>query len=146
MAFRATKNSEYDRARSLIADIKRLAQATRDAMAAGNTSANALKQLLEVLANYDSQLADIAAVPGLADFARAQEGDPNYNVAAEFNAVRAAMDSVVTRVLDDIPKHPSTGHVLLETWNATGVSVRSFTVAQTANLRDDLAALIATID
>lgn len=146
MAFRATKNSEYDRARSLIADMKRLAQVSHDAMATGNTSANALKQLLEVIANYDAQLADIAAVPGLADFARAQEGDPAYDVAGEFNSVRAAMDAVVTRVLNDVPKHPSTGHVLLETWDASGVSVRSFTPAQTATLRDDLLSLIATID
>lgn len=142
--FRATKPNAYLIARTTAAELKTLCQQTRDAAAAGPISGSVVRQLLDRLIAGKATFASVAAVPGIATYAEAQEGDPTYDVAAEFNAMTAAIDDAITWILAAVPV--SGGFVLMEQWTAGGVSVRTFSTAQTAGLRAELDALIATID
>ena len=144
MAFRATKPTAYTTAKSTAAQAKQLAQQSRDAMAAGTVSGNVIRQLLDRLLIAKTTFQSVAAVPGIAAYAQAQEGDGAYDVAAEFTAMTDAIDDVGAWILANVPT--SGGYVQMEQWSASGVSVRQFTTAQTAGLRTQLDALIATID
>lgn len=144
MSFRATKPNAYDLAKSYAAELKRLCQDTKAATLAGPISANVIRQLFDKLLSVDDAFDTVAAIPGLAAYAKAQEGDVNYDVAAAFTAMTDAIDNVISWIITTIPT--SGGFVLLEEWTVDGVDVRTFSTAQTANLRTQLDALIATID
>lgn len=144
MAFRATKSSEYDRARNVARDLKRLSETRKAESAAGDISASVLRELVNRLVAADAAFAEVASVPGIADYAQAQEGDAAYDVAAEFNAMRAAVQATRDWILNAVPQ--SGGFVLVEAWDASGVSQRTFTPTQTAGLRTQLDSLMAAID
>jgi hypothetical protein len=145
MAFLASLRAAYADATSRASQLKKLAQDTNTQLAAGNTSANVIKQILEYCQQAKAANQATAAMTGIVAHARAQEGDVNYDVAAQWTAMNAAIDAVITQVLADVPTGAG-GFRLVETWTAGGVSVRTFTPAQTATLRARLADLIATID
>jgi hypothetical protein len=112
-------------------------------MAGGSVSANAIRQLLEAFVAAKAQMQAAASVGGIAAYARAQEGDDNYDVAAEFTAMMAACTAVIDWIVANIPANG--GYVQLEQWSASGVTVRVFTTTQTAGLRARLDAFIATV-
>jgi hypothetical protein len=145
MSFRATKPNGYDEAKSIAAELKRLCQDTKAATAAGPVSANVIRQLYDRLLSAKARFAIIAAIPGIGAYAQQQEGDPLYDVAAKFTAMTTEINDTINWIIGAIPTGTG-GLVLLETWTTSGVSVRTFTTAQTAGLRTELDALIATID
>lgn len=145
MAFRATKANGYDEAKSYAADLKRLALDTKAASAAGPISANVIRQLLDSLLRTKTKLAEVSAISGIAAYAQAQEGDANYNVATEFTAMTNQIDATISWIIGAIPTGTG-GFALLETWSSSGVTVRTFSTAQTAGLRTAIDALVATID
>lgn len=147
MAFRAVKADTYNQVRSLANQLKNLATSSRDLMAAGNVSANVIRQLLDNFISGKTYLTASAAVSGMVEYAKTQEGDPNYDVAAEFTAMINACTGVINWITSNIPTGTANGFtgVLLEQWSASGVTVRSFTTAQTAGLRTALDTFIATV-
>lgn len=145
MSFRATKANAYDEAKSTAASVKRLCTDTKAAALAGPISANVIRQLLDKLISAKAKFAEITAIPGIAAYAEAQEGDSAYDVSAEFTAMTSEVDGILNWVIANIPTGTG-GFVLTETWSTSGVSVRTFSTAQTAGLRTELDALIATID
>lgn len=144
MAFQASLRAAYADATSRASQLKKLAQDTNVSLAAGNVSANVIKQMLQYCIDVKAANATTAAISGIAAYAKAQEGDANYDVAGAWTAMSNAIDAVVTQILSDVPA--SGGYRLVETWNSSGVSVRTFTPAQTANLQSRLTDLIATIN
>lgn len=145
MAFRATRKETYNNTASRAAQLKKLAQDAKQQMLAGPVSANLLKEILLLCIQAKTENQAAAAVGGMASYVQAQEGDPAYDVAAAWSAMNSAIDAVRDRVLTLAPTGTG-GFVLVETWSASGISVRTVTTAQTANLRNDLDSLIATID
>ena len=148
MTFRASnqvKADGYSEAKRLAARAKSFAQSHHDAMAANSVSANLLLQLLNELKSLIERWTEIAATPGIGAYAQDQENDPAYNVATEFTAMLNAARAARDRIIADLPKAPG-GEIAIHTLAADGAtSTRAFTPAQTANLRTDLAAFIATI-
>jgi hypothetical protein len=154
MAFRATsqiKADGYSEAKRLALSMKNYAQSHHDALAAGNVSANAiifnlLQEFKSAIEKWDS----IAAIPGINAYAQDQEDDANYNIGAEFTAMVSAAEAVRDRIVAEMPKATQppgvAGRIAVHTLAADGsISVTSFTPAQTASLRTDLTAFIATI-
>lgn len=112
-------------------------------MAAGNVSANDVKQILQYCVQVKANNAATAAISGMDTYAVTQEG-AGYDVVMAWNNMNAAIDAVISWIVTNIPQ--SGGFVTLEQWTTGGVTVQSFTPAQTAGLRTVLNSLIATID
>jgi len=97
------------------------------------------------LINAKAQLTAAAGTAGIVDYAKAQTGNASLNIVTEWQAMMDAIDAVGAQILSDVPTGAG-GFRLVESWTASGISVRQFTTAQTASLRTALSALIATID
>lgn len=145
MAFRAVKADTYNAVRSRATLFKRLANDTKTAMAAGNVSASVIRQLLEGCLAAKAEFTAAAGVTGLAAYAQQQEGDEAYDVAAEFTAMQSAITGIINEIVALVPTGTG-GYVLMEKWEATGVSSRQVTPAQTATLRDKLDTFIASVE
>jgi len=87
-----------------------------------------------VLARLDAD----AAVPGMQTYAEAQFGNPGYDVAAQYAAMRAAMAAILTWLQANLPANSIT----VVNAVATGAT---FTPAQTAPLKALIDAAVATI-
>jgi hypothetical protein len=124
--------------------MKGYAQMLRNRLAAGNVGSREIIDADSTLRHYRGVFAQIAAMPGIAAEAQAQLGTPTLDVAAEFNAMNAAIDNVTTWLRANFPVDGS-GFLLAYSWGATGTTDRQFTPAQTAGLQSALAALIATV-
>jgi hypothetical protein len=147
MALRAVKPTTYADIQRKATSLQSLASAAKITLAAANTSGNEIKQLLELFIRCKSDLQTAAAVPGIATYAQTQEGDGGYNVAAEFTAMINACTGVINTITGLIPTAVSGGqsYVAVEQWTAAGITVRSFTPAQTLGLRNALDTFIATV-
>ena len=143
MPFLATRRNAYASAVSQAAQLKSLAQNEVTAMAAGNVSANEVRQILQYCIQVKATNTATAAISGIAAYATQQEGGA-YDVATAWANMNSAIDAVINWIVTNIPQ--SGGFVVLEQWTANGVTVQSFTPAQTAGLRTVLNSLIATID
>lgn len=143
MSFRAERASTYASIRSRATQLKRLAQDSHDLTLDGPVSASAVRQLLDLFIQGKAEMEAAAQVPGMAEYAQAQEGDPNYDVATEFGAMISAAGDVIAWIVAAVPK--SDGYVLHEQWSANGVTVRTFATNETAGLRSVLNAFIATV-
>lgn len=144
MAFRATKATEYNQIREHLANFKTVLSAKISQMAAGNVTAGMIRSTLSNLVAAKAALQAASAVPGLAAYAQAQEGDETYDVVAEFNTLVSAINTAGATLLTGLPT--SGGYVLMEQWSANGFTEREFTPAQTASLRIGLQAIVDSID
>lgn len=147
MAFRAVLATTYINARGYATQLQKLASDSKTLMAAGNVSANVIGQLLDSFIIGKAQLNAAAGVSGIAAYAKAQEGDANYDVAAAFTAMMSACDGVINWIVANVPTATSGGFtgVLLESWSSSGRTVRSFTSTQTAGLQTALQTFIDSV-
>lgn len=102
-----------------------------------------LRDIYQTLARADSQFTSLRSTQGLADFARVQEGDPSYDVAAEFVGMQAAIAVALSWLDANIPTN-----VELKTpfnWSDGTMVSTTFNVTQTAGLRTEIDAILATI-
>jgi hypothetical protein len=143
MAFRAVLATTYNSARSVATQLQTLASTSKASMLAGNVSANVIGQLLDSMITGKAQLQAAAAVTGIAAYAKAQEGDTNYDVVAEWTSMVSACDGVLTWIVANVPT--ANGYVQAEQWATSGRTVRSFTTAQTAGLRTALDTFISSV-
>lgn len=147
MAFRASNIiplSAYQTVKRAAAQLKASAQGVRAQLAASNASYDFLRDIYRTLERAQAQFTQLAATPGLADYAKAQENDPAYDVAAEFTAMQSAITATLTWMNNNVPtsvtaKPPAN-------WGDGALIATEFTPAQTAGLRAQLDAVIATID
>ena len=148
MAFRVSAVVAQD----AFATIMRQGKATRDYMLQRKTQlqqptcdANLVLSIVEhckaVLTIFDAQ----ASVPGLAEYARSQFADENYNIAAEYTAMRATLVDLRNTIIALFPKDGS-GFLLYQTLSADGtIGIRTFTAAQMAGVVTKLDAVINSI-
>jgi len=127
-----------------------LAVQLSNAMAAGDTSAQTILNLLLQVKTLIDRWVALAATPGLAAYAQDQENDATYDVVAEFTAMRTALVAVRDRIINDLPTASAppgvAGRIAVYSIDATGTLIADlFTPAQTASLRADLDAFIATV-
>lgn len=130
-------------AQSTAAALKTYVAGVRAACAAGSVSANLLVELhLRLIADKASLQAN-AAVSGIAAYAQAQYSDPAYDVAAEFTSMVNAITGVINWIVANFPA--SGGYIQKDQISAAGITVRSFTSAQTAGLVTQLDSLTSAI-
>lgn len=101
--------------------------------------------VIQHLGQVAALMAGLAAVPGLADYARAQVNDPLYDIVAEFNAMKAAIDGARDTLIGMFPKDVN-GWLLYQSLQPDGtIQVRNFTAAQLAPAVVQIDGVLATI-
>lgn len=146
MAFRTSEHlaDALQSARSTARALKTYVQGVRNASAAGPISGNVIVEVYLRLVADKARFDAIAAVPGIAQYARDQYDDPGYDIVAEFTAMTSAITSVGTWINGNFPKDGA-GYLLKDQLTASGVDVRTFTTAALNVFRTQLDSLIATI-
>jgi hypothetical protein len=153
MAFPSSSGSKADDlanawggVRSNAAHIKVYSQDLRSASAAGPIQAATIVLYADQLASAKAAFDRYTAVPGLAAYAREQVNDPALDIVAEYQTMAAQLVAVRDWIIANFPKDAS-GYLLYHQFDAAGKIVqRTLSSAQTAGLRTQLDALIATTD
>lgn len=147
MAFRATNvipQISYQQVRGAARNVKANCAAFIAQMAASGANYTFLRDAYIFLKNADAQFASLAATPGLAEYAAAQEDDPAYDVAAEFTAMRGTIAAVLSWMDANVPT--SVTAVAPTAWTQSGPLIATtFTPAQTTPLRTLLQACADSI-
>jgi len=142
MAFRATNitpDDAYKRVRGTARNVKTNCTAFVAQMAASGATYTLLRDVYLFLKTADSQFATLSATPGIAAYAKQQEDDVDYNVAAEFTTLRNTISSVLTWLNANVPT--SVTATAPTDWTQDGPLIATqFTVEQTAPLRTRLQA------
>ena len=146
MAFRASNQIPargYEETKAEALRTRRTAEQYAATFAAGG-NADQIYSLLRLLAQHRARLQEIAAIPGLADYARGQEADASYDVAAEFVAVIAAVESTNVWMQAAIPV--SSGYEQMYSRpNGIDLIPRTFTSATLVPLVTRLQAIAAAV-
>lgn len=147
MAFRVGGlGRAYQKGQVEAINLRAYAVASNLQLASGNVSANAVITVLQRMVGSIAVFDEVSAVAGIVAYAENEENDVNYDVAAEFTAMRTEAIGVRDWILTNFPTAVS-GEIIKDTLEADGsITVRQFTIAQTAGLRTALDLLIATIE
>lgn len=142
MAFRTTTSLavEYERLKAFARHLR--AQAVRHRSTTDLPTV--VGELIPLLREASTRFASVPS--GMAAFAQAQEDDPAYDVAAEFTAMKAAVDDALSTLVGAMPQDGD-GYVLDRTMDAQGnVAARALTQSQITGMQNKLDAVIATIE
>lgn len=135
----------YRDARVYATLLKAYLQSRSEQFQAGPTNADVLLATFHDVRRIRDSIQAAAGVPGIANYARAQENDPAYDVIAEWTALLSAVASLLSFVTTNFPKDAN-GYLLEKTFAADGTYVfRTFTSAQLAGLVSAIAAVVALI-
>ena len=146
MAFKSTLESEYRLAVDRAATIKRQAQQLHDQTAASDVSSSVILDFHGALVDALVIWSRVRAMSGIGAYAQARHG-AGYDVGVEFAAMETQAALTRDWIETTIPKDGLGGWLNTQRWDAQhAIEVRSFTTVQTAGLRVELLALIATID
>ena len=147
MAFRATNilpETGYDQVKKVATQLKRFSE-NRSADLTGGGNSDQLLGTVDTMLVFKEQFGSLASIPGIGDYAKEQEDDPAYDVAAEFLAMIALVDAVITTVTTGFPVDGS-DFLLAYTFNPDGSQLpRTFTSGQTAGVVTALDAVVAGI-
>jgi hypothetical protein len=147
MAFRATSittQRAYQQVKGAAANVRANCAGFISRLAGGNADYVLLRDIYVLLHNASAQLTSLAATPGLAAYASDQEGDPEYDVVAEFTALQATLAAALSWMGSNVPTNVTA--VSPANWpSSEGLIATTFTPAQTAGLRTQLAAVVAAI-
>lgn len=126
-------------------NIKVQAQSLHDASESQNIKRARVLRFIELLGSGLARLTAIRDVPGIGVYAQSQFNDGTLDIAVEFNSLRTQLQSTIDWAAANFPQ--SGNYVLVDQLNTSGVVTPGvFTPAQTATLRTELLALIATIE
>lgn len=149
MAFRASSIVAADgleTAKKLAVTLKTLAESKAAEITASGLDGIEVIHIAQRLKNVRDQLSGIAGTPGLVQYAKDQENDQTYSVGAEFNALLAAIDTVLAEIHSTYPKSTPGGYAEVYTLNANGsITPRQFTSGQLSGLKSELDTLAAAI-
>jgi hypothetical protein len=135
MTFRASNQlpqDGYETAKRLAISIKSYCS-SKASQFANDTTADVIISVFQDLTRWREQLHSIRQIPGIVQYARDQEDDPSYNVAAEFNNMLTAIDSVIANVNATYPRDGS-GYLLDRKISGSSYDFRTFTPAQLSTL------------
>lgn len=147
MAFPATVTTQskaYTESQAQAASLKTYLQSANAQMAAGPVSCNLVVEIYLALVAAKAKFDATAAVPGIAPYAKDQHNNQALDIVAEFTTMTNAVTACGTWINNNFPKDGA-GYLLKDKLDASGVSVRTLSSAQTAGLRTQVDALIATI-
>lgn len=132
-------------ARNLAANVKNRAQAVRAFSQDGVLTGFHIIEFSSLLAGAKDSWNEIKAIPGMGQYAKDQVGDAALDIVAEFNAMLAAVDSVLSWIVANVPNDGT--YILIVTLGSDGrYAYRTFTAGQSSGLRAALDTLIAAID
>lgn len=147
MAFRATSvttQRAYQQVKGAAANVRANCSAFISNLAGENTNYQTLRDIYVLLHNASAQLTSLAATPGLAAYASDQEGDPEYDVVAEFTALQATLAAALSWMGSNVPTNVTV--VAPASWpSASSLIATTFTPAQTAGLRTQLQSVVDAI-
>lgn len=147
MAFRASNvvpDTAYKTVRTAAVQLKANCQAFVSYMAANDTDYDYLRNVYVRLKTANTQFTSLKSTPGLAQYAKDQEIDQNYDVVAEFNAMQSAIADVLTWMDSNVPTNVTAD--IPANWESGGSLItNTFTPAQTSALRTEINAVIAAI-
>ena len=147
MAFRASNvipQNAYQQVKATAVQLRLNVQAMGAHLAANNATYDYLRGVYQTLKRADDQFTTLRSTPGLADYAKAQEDDPAYDVAAEFVAMQNTIASTLAWMEANVPLSV-TLRPMSEWTDGGSLVATSFTPAQTAQLRTRLDAVVASV-
>ena len=134
----------YQRTKRTAVSLKANCQGFVTQLAAANANYSFLRDIYMTLKNANAFFETMKAVPGIGDYAKAQENDAAYNVAAEFTAMQGAIATAVTWMNSNVPT--SVTAITPANWTDNGPMIATeFTPAQTATLRTHITAVANSI-
>lgn len=135
MAFKASgiiASDAFDNIRRQAAASKKYAEQQKAAFQAATVSADTVIAVIQHAATVLPRLEIWSTAPGLLQYAQQQEGDPTYDVQAEYVVMRNAIRDLRDTLIALFPKDGS-GFLLYQRLNADGtIDYRTFTAAQLA--------------
>jgi len=148
MGFKASNilpSKAYDDAKRIAVQVQSFAS-NRATSWAGGADASQILSAADNLKSFRDRLNDVKSTPGIAAYARDQEDDQAYDVAAEFSALLAAVDAAITQIVNDMPKDGS-GYILVYQINADGsLAPRSFGAGGLSSVIAALNAIVAAVE
>lgn len=136
----------FDRIRNEVAQSKAFLMNNRAAMVQATVLATVPLAVIQHFGQIIPSINALVLTPGLAQYAKDQTNDPSYDVVAEFNTMRNAMNSARDSLIATFPKDGN-GFILYQTINANGtIATRTFTSAQLAAAVALVDSVIASID
>ena len=148
MGFRATTftpDKAYTEAKKWAVQLKHFGT-SRSAQWAGGADAEMVRSVLRDLRSFKERFTQLAAVPGIVAWAKAQEDDPAYDVVSEFNAMLAAIDASIVQIVGQVPEDASC-YMQMYTLNADGSETpRTFPGGALGGIRGTFDAIAATVD
>ncbi len=112
---------------------------------AENISGNLVLALRERLIADNAVFDEAKAVDGIADYIKAIEDDPTYNVGPEFTAMQDAIEGADAWIVANYPTD-SSDWLQHQKFTVAGTDVRSFSPTQTAGLRTKVQSIIDAIE
>jgi len=135
---------EYDQLKDSCAAIKSRFSEVITRIDGQSLSTEFLLKVYSTAARSRTVIQGLLATPGLADYAKALENDPNYDVIAEGNALISAVTGVIAWVDNN---YPSSGTYLLSVEISDGeITPRVLRVTASAAFSAQLASVVALIE
>lgn len=142
----ASLGEEYDKNNQAIWQLRNTLVSRNAEMASGNVSADTILGIYRRLRSEHARITEVAAIPGMVQFAKDQNNDPNYDIVAEGQTLLGLIDTAADWIVTNMPTVDVNGtdYLVLLTLaaEADDVTWRTFTPAQTATLRTYLTAII----
>lgn len=140
----------YSEAQGLARLSRQQAQDIRGRITSGNFRADRLLAYGISLVDTHRRLGELGSIASLPDYARDQEGDPTYDVVAEYAGLRTRLAAARDYIYQNLPRQAGTDYVLILEVNATTFvqTSREFAPAQIAPLvplLDDIIAFINVV-
>lgn len=110
----------------------------------GGTDADVIVGTLNFLSSVHARLTALRATPGIGAYARDQENDQDYDVAAEFNAALSLLDSTLTWLRAAFPTDGN-GYILVFKIVNDRLEPRTFTSTQVSTLVTRLQDISASV-
>ena len=134
MAFKAANvlpENGYSRAKERVSALKKYMQ-SRISQLSTDTNADLVLSIYFDISRGRAELASIAAISGIAQYAKDQENDQTYDVVAEFTALLANLDAITSAVSDGYPRD-NNGYLLDRKVVGDTIEFRTFTSGQLAS-------------
>lgn len=133
--------------RQFAGNVRLRAQQLHDASNSGPIGANLVIEFVSVLETAKQELARAMAVPGIVGYVRDQIDNQLFDLVGEHASLEAQINATRGWIVANFPQEPTEGWLLYARFDTSQrIEIRTLTSAQTAPLRAQLLALIATID
>lgn len=136
----------YEEMRGTATQINRQVAQRASAWAGAGASSIDIISAIDTAVSQKARLQSLASTPGLALYAQDQENDPGYDVVAEYQALIAAIDTLIAEMVAVIPTSNPGGYAEVYTLNQSGSKTpRTFTPAEMSGVVAALNAVDAAI-